>query len=67
MIRYSGIGVDPDDVAETEADHFGNCPVCAGPAAADPPVSWNRLLTPLDNRSSTPFFHGCPKRGGGDG
>ena len=28
MIRYSGIGFDPDDVAETEADHFGNCPVC---------------------------------------
>jgi hypothetical protein len=21
-------GIDPDDVAETEADHFGNCPVC---------------------------------------
>jgi hypothetical protein len=21
-------GVDPDGVAETEADHFGNCPVC---------------------------------------
>jgi hypothetical protein len=28
MIRYSGTGFDPDDVAETEADHFGNCPVC---------------------------------------
>jgi hypothetical protein len=28
MIRYSAIGFDPDDVAETEADHFGNCPVC---------------------------------------
>ena len=26
MIRYSAIGFDPDDVAETEADHFGNCP-----------------------------------------
>ena len=24
--RYSGF--DPDGVAETEADHFGNCPVC---------------------------------------
>ena len=24
--RYTG--VDPDGVAETEADHFGNCPVC---------------------------------------
>jgi hypothetical protein len=21
-------GFDPDGVAETEADHFGNCPVC---------------------------------------
>jgi hypothetical protein len=21
-------GVDPDGVAETDADHFGNCPVC---------------------------------------
>ena len=21
-------GVDPDGVARTEADHFGNCPVC---------------------------------------
>jgi hypothetical protein len=28
MIRYSGTGSDPDGVAETEADHFGNCPVC---------------------------------------
>ena len=28
MIRYSGIGCDPDHVAETEADRFGNCPVC---------------------------------------
>ena len=28
MIRYSAIGFDPDDVAETEADHFGNCPIC---------------------------------------
>ena len=28
MIRYSGTSFDPDDVAETEADHFGNCPVC---------------------------------------
>ena len=24
--RYTGF--DPDCVAETEADHFGNCPVC---------------------------------------
>jgi hypothetical protein len=24
--RYTGF--DPDGVAETEADHFGNCPVC---------------------------------------
>ena len=24
MIRYSGIGFDPDEVAETEADPFGN-------------------------------------------
>jgi hypothetical protein len=24
--RYTG--VDADGVAETEADHFGNCPVC---------------------------------------
>ena len=22
------LGVDPDGVANTEADHFGNCPVC---------------------------------------
>ena len=21
-------GIDPDGVAETEADHFGNCPIC---------------------------------------
>jgi hypothetical protein len=21
-------GTDPDGVAETEADHFGNCPIC---------------------------------------
>jgi hypothetical protein len=28
MIRYSGTGFDPDGVAETEADHFGNCPIC---------------------------------------
>jgi hypothetical protein len=21
-------GFDPDGVAESEADHFGNCPVC---------------------------------------
>jgi hypothetical protein len=21
-------GIDPDGVAEAEADHFGNCPVC---------------------------------------
>jgi hypothetical protein len=28
MIGYSAIGFDPDHVAETEADHFGNCPVC---------------------------------------
>ncbi len=21
-------GIDADGVAETEADHFGNCPVC---------------------------------------
>jgi hypothetical protein len=21
-------GYDPDGIAETEADHFGNCPVC---------------------------------------
>ena len=28
MIRYSGTGFDPDDVAETEADHLGSCPVC---------------------------------------
>jgi hypothetical protein len=26
--RYTGF--DPDGVAETEADHFGNCPVCGG-------------------------------------
>jgi hypothetical protein len=25
MIRYSGIGFDPDHVAK---NHFGNCPVC---------------------------------------
>ena len=24
--KYRGFG--PDGVAETEADHFGNCPVC---------------------------------------
>jgi hypothetical protein len=24
--RYTGF--DPDDAVETEADHFGNCPVC---------------------------------------
>jgi hypothetical protein len=24
--RYTGI--DADDVAQTELDHFGNCPVC---------------------------------------
>jgi hypothetical protein len=28
MIRYSGTGFAPDDVAETEADCFGNCAVC---------------------------------------
>ena len=21
-------GIDPDGVAETEADHFGSCPIC---------------------------------------
>jgi hypothetical protein len=21
-------GIDPDGVAETAADHFGNCPIC---------------------------------------
>jgi hypothetical protein len=21
-------GIDPDGIAETEADHFGNCPIC---------------------------------------
>ena len=21
-------GIDPDGIAETEADHFGNCPAC---------------------------------------
>jgi hypothetical protein len=26
-------GFDPDGVAETEADHFGNCPVCGGGAS----------------------------------
>jgi hypothetical protein len=29
MIRHSGTGFDPDGVANTEADHFGNRPVCA--------------------------------------
>ena len=28
MMRYSGTGFDPDGVAKTEADHFGNCPIC---------------------------------------
>ena len=31
MVPGRGIslpGFDPDSVAETEADHFGNCPVC---------------------------------------
>jgi hypothetical protein len=23
-------GYDPDGVAQTEIDHFGNCPVCGG-------------------------------------
>jgi hypothetical protein len=28
MIRFSGIGCDPDHVAETEADHFMKRPGC---------------------------------------
>jgi hypothetical protein len=27
-LRQLDHGFDPDGVAETEADHFGNCPVC---------------------------------------
>ena len=28
ILRYTGL--DPDGVAKTEVDHFGNCPVCGG-------------------------------------
>jgi hypothetical protein len=28
MIRYRSTGFDADGVAQTEADHFGNCPIC---------------------------------------
>jgi hypothetical protein len=28
MLRYSSTGFDHDGVAKSEADHFGNCPVC---------------------------------------
>ena len=28
MIRYRGNGFDPDGTANTEADHFSNCPLC---------------------------------------
>jgi hypothetical protein len=70
IIRFSR-EIDPDGVAETEADHFGNCPICGAlldmrdpvriprPDSPTPSAArrWGREASPVRRRAARGTLH----------